>query len=241
MDVGTTGLVFLHVGIGLLAAPALLWAFLRAIRSAVPRWRRGVRVAALLALLACLVTGIGIIEAAALGEAAQPALLGGHIAAGVAGLGLAVLGLGERAAVPQMRLGRSRARSRAPQALVVVTLLLLGLIATSAALPEGKPGDSSYQPDEYYRTLTATNARQADNPLFPSGVTLKAVPGSQLRPASYCGSAGCHPGTYRTWLGSAHQTAWVSKTYEGVVGLYEQDTRGMLLDGGVMAVTRRRH
>ncbi len=95
------------------------------------------------------------------------------------------------------------------------------LFATAALLPD-------YQAETYYRNLTSTNERQAENRFFPAGLHLKTDEGTEIKeplkresPSSEsCGRAGCHPDAYREWLPSAHHFAGQDPFYRKVALQY---------------------
>lgn len=72
----------------------------------------------------------------------------------------------------------------------------------------------TYAAEAYYNTLTATNAAQAGNPLFPAGT--RFAPGGDWvaapRPEE-CGAPGCHPAITQQWLRSAHARSEESPLY----------------------------
>lgn len=95
------------------------------------------------------------------------------------------------------------------------------LFAAAALLPE-------YRAETYYRNLTSTNERQAENRFFPAGLHLQTGEGAEIKeplqhesPSSEsCGRAGCHPDAYREWLPSAHHFAGQDPFYRKVAHQY---------------------
>ena len=95
------------------------------------------------------------------------------------------------------------------------------LFAAAALIPD-------YQAETYYRNLTSTNERQAENRFFPAGVHLQTGEGAAIKeplknesPSSEsCGRAGCHPDAYREWLPSAHHFAGQDPFYRKVALQY---------------------
>jgi tetratricopeptide (TPR) repeat protein len=72
----------------------------------------------------------------------------------------------------------------------------------------------SYSADAYYVALTATNARQAGNPLFPAGTRTGSAEGWEDAPsAASCGAKGCHPEIVEQWRGSGHARAEADPAY----------------------------
>jgi len=135
--------------------------------------------------LACVLTGLGFIVYAAAGNSvgrAQVVFLL-HVGSGVA----VTLWAGWRVLHFRFSTGLAPA------------LLLLSGAAFAAY---------TYAAERYYRTLTATNAAQAGNPLFPAGTRLAEEdrwvegPGPES-----CGEAGCHPDIVRQWQASGHARA----------------------------------
>jgi Flp pilus assembly protein TadD len=245
MDSRTAMVVLLHLAIGLLAAPALLWAGIRyglSRRSGQPglsemspasRWSSD---AAWLLAPVVVLTGIGLIAVAIRGGAAGGVLLVSHVVAGVTVVGLflaAAMGrqtplrtgalFGEPLAIavpppdPSTDDGPLAGGGMTPRAALAAALTLLFLAAGGAAVTPEPALETEYQPDRYYENLTVTNARQARNPLFPAGTRVDEEPAAHLRPSSYCGQAGCHPQAYQEWSVSAHQRACLTPGYQRLV------------------------
>jgi tetratricopeptide (TPR) repeat protein len=93
-----------------------------------------------------------------------------------------------------------------------VSLGTLGLGGT-ALLPH-------YDAAAYYRDTTATNAAQAENPLFPANIKLSPESSHAAADAEYCGRSGCHATALREWQGSVHQQAATDPVYQRVRGEY---------------------
>jgi Flp pilus assembly protein TadD len=187
MGPGAVALMAFHTIAGAIGGIAILVACLLRLRT------RGALLT--LAVALCLGTGVVQIARAAGGESMRGAgwVLGLHIAAGVA----ACL-LGRRfllSGVPKS------VRRRASPALFFP--LLLG-IATAAY---------RYDPESYYRALTATNRAQSGDPHFPAGVLLADGRSWRPRPPAYCGTAGCHPLILQEWQSSAHALASADPFY----------------------------
>lgn len=106
----------------------------------------------------------------------------------------------------------------APKATVGVIILLscgqLGLFGASIVEPR-------YLADQYYQDLTATNAAQANNPLFPAEFRIQHPNGSPFSPtanlkipeSASCGRTGCHPSYLHEWKHSAHGLAGKNPLY----------------------------
>ncbi len=198
-------LALAHIAVGTLAlllAPAALRRIRRA-GSADARPGVRTRIAGGLLLL-CGAPALWLMARAANGLTSAPGnrALALHIA-----LGSAALLLTLRA--PRMSLPRLQA----PLMGLGAALLLIGAAASA-----------EYQPAEYYRDLTATNARQARSRLFPAGTRLgegSARPDADTwRSSAYCGQAGCHPDAHREWLGSAHAQSASDPVYAGALAAY---------------------
>jgi hypothetical protein len=123
-----------------------------------------------------------------------------------------------------------------PAALAALTLSSIGASSSVGAhsASDGKRVDQ-YEPEAYYRNLTATNARQAGNSLFPAAVSIVADADAGVRVSAYCGSTGCHPTAYRQWLGSSHQRAATNPYYRRTAVLFESQR------GAVSRSTRAGH
>jgi Tfp pilus assembly protein PilF len=95
-----------------------------------------------------------------------------------------------------------------------LTLTQGALFGAAALLP-------AYNAQDYYRDLTATNAEQAQNPLFPAGLRLKTGLGDldvnslrgPLPTSASCGVSGCHPVAFQQWSASAHRFAGSDPLY----------------------------
>ena len=96
--------------------------------------------------------------------------------------------------------------------LCFVSLGTLGL-GGAALLPH-------YDAAAYYRDTTATNAGQAENPLFPANIRLSPESRHEAADAEYCGRSGCHANALREWQGSAHRQAATDPVYQRVRGEY---------------------
>jgi Flp pilus assembly protein TadD len=87
----------------------------------------------------------------------------------------------------------------------------------------------TYTADPYYRTLTATTAAQAGNPLFPAGTQrAEGEDWSSLPSPESCGEAGCHPEALRQWRYSVHATAESDPFYRAAL---VQAVAGLGVDG----------
>lgn len=80
-----------------------------------------------------------------------------------------------------------------------------------------------YDAEAYFRDLTATNATQAENSLFPAGVRLpeyrtaaQTAHNANEQNAVYCGRDGCHREIYQKWHDSAHRRAGSDAVYARV-------------------------
>ena len=100
-------------------------------------------------------------------------------------------------------------------------------------------------PEAYYSWLTATNAAQAGNPLFPAGTLWARERGERTPSSGYCGTAGCHPRVHREWRDSPHATASTSPVYGRAVSHFTRERgeaaarwcRGCHGPAGLMAAT----
>jgi tetratricopeptide (TPR) repeat protein len=197
MGGGAVALMLLHLGLGLPLGVWALTACLVCLRPA--RWPLTAAVAL------CLGTGVLIVARAAGGAALRGGdlLLAIHIPSGLAALALGWSFLtGKR--------GPAVASLRRPIPTPRLALLIGLVPAAGSALAAYR-----YEPEAYYRSLTATNAAQARNPRFPGGVLLEGEhPWRAERPAAYCGAAGCHEPAYREWLASAHANAGSDPFYQ---------------------------
>jgi hypothetical protein len=219
-----SGVVLLHIGLGLL----LIAPVANALRAAWQRARSSERgtacsLAVITALAcACALTGVTLFLRAALGHsAARDAVFWWlHILAGFAallGIGYRVSGIGKKQAA---RDSQEETATRNPMPDTRYPLLLFCLLVGPGALWMATVA-VAYAPEEYYRDLTATNALQAQNPLFPAGMRLpdNVIPStiaSRWQDASYCGRNGCHPAAYHDWLASAHHVAGADPFYARV-------------------------
>jgi hypothetical protein len=125
----------------------------------------------------------------------------------------------ETSASETSSVGRSLCRATLPRPpfasrlwLLLLTMGTLGLGGT-ALLPR-------YDAAAYYRDTTATNAAQAENPLFPAGVRLAAGSRHTAPEAGYCGRDGCHAGALEAWHGGGHQQAATDPVYRRVRDAY---------------------
>lgn len=137
-------------------------------------------------------TGIALLAAAAAGVSTGrlPVVLALHIWMGL--LTFALLAGG--------KLKRSISRLRTPSPVAIAALL-----STSATAVLAAASYQGYQAEEYYRHITATNAGQSGNPLFPAGSMRSEESGWRAAPAAQdCGASGCHPDLWRQWSSSRH-------------------------------------
>jgi tetratricopeptide (TPR) repeat protein len=179
MDPLVTAAVLWHVVGGALLGTGLFIILLR----------RRAPVIASVGLAASLASGLALIVSAALGQ--NPSRVSWvfilHLWIGFFILaGLCLYGLTRASR-------RDRLRSSATTASAMMLISVAALGATT------------YRAEEYYRALTATNPRQAQNPLFPAGA--KKVSGDWPAPWGGCGAEGCHPKQYQTSLASVHARA----------------------------------
>lgn len=110
------------------------------------------------------------------------------------------------------RRGAANATRRVPQTSSALTALCL-LLGSGTALAA-----YTYAADGYYRRLTATNADQAGNPLFPAGTHLAKGDWAKQPAPESCGEAGCHPEIVWQWEGSRHARAEESPYYQFAFG-----------------------
>jgi tetratricopeptide (TPR) repeat protein len=217
MDGLTAGVVLLHLAVGVTAAPFCLWVLVGPGRSLLDR---GLRRPAGCALSLAILTGVALTVRAAAGRAAGAGVLAAHLVSAPPAAVLVVFALLSR----QQRAAREHVREqsysppRAPAGwspLVALTAVGLGLLAAAgaAAVTSYKGGQARYEPEEYFRNLTATNARQAANAMFPAGTRWRSQSTESVPSAAYCGAAGCHPRAYRQWLESSHHRAAASLAY----------------------------
>lgn len=210
MDPATTGALLAHILLGLaLTPPAIRW-LLRHGRTA---GKRAIPLTLCGGL--CAGTGCWLCARAALGHSTAPSTVAwwAHLLSGFAALILL-------APAGYARLRRSPAGTTQPAAepappartAGLCLLLLTGLLAAATA---------DYPARDYYRQLTATNATQAGNPLFPAGMRLP--PGENAaqtarrwveQSAAYC--AECHRTAYDEWRHSAHHRAGTDPAYRRV-------------------------
>ncbi|MCW3098590.1 MAG: putative system TPR-repeat lipoprotein [Chthonomonadaceae bacterium] len=116
--------------------------------------------------------------------------------------------------------GPAKPRSEGQRPLTTPLCLLLLVVSTlglggTVILPH-------YDAVAYYRDTTATNAAQAENPLFPAGVRLAAGSRHTAEGAGYCGRAGCHTTALQEWQDSVHQWAANDPVYRRVSQEYVQ-------------------
>jgi Flp pilus assembly protein TadD/cytochrome b561 len=213
MGPGAAALMLLHLLLGLGLGVLLLGLCLARPRAA--------GAPLIVALALCLGTGAVMAARAAGGDPLRGGvlLLPLHILSGTAVLLIWLLrsALRSRSQLPPPS-ARQTPSSPAPGAgsqepaagtqacLPLALLLLLPLAAGTAAY--------RYEPEAYYRALTATNAAQAENAAFPAGPLREGRRPWRSRPAAYCGSAGCHETEYREWLSSAHAAAGDDPFYQ---------------------------
>ena len=115
----------------------------------------------------------------------------------------------------------SHLRRRTPQTAALACMMIISVLGIAVAA-----GTLDYPADAYYRDLTATNAQQANNPLFPAGTRLAFGSNSDIviqtaanwkqQTPEYCGRGGCHPAQYSEWLHSAHSSASSDPFYTAV-------------------------
>lgn len=197
--------MFLHLSLGLLLTIPVALRLFRAMRSQIARRQNAWRLA-LLALFAAAASGISLICMAAIGRstAHAGAVTTLHSAAGALTVIACALG---------WALNRPRTSATPPgdaprSALPMLPALLLlgtqGALFGAAALP-------IYEPESYYRDLTATNSGQAQNRLFPAGIRFaggeEAGMSGPLPASAECGAAGCHPHEFHEWRESVHRHA----------------------------------
>jgi tetratricopeptide (TPR) repeat protein len=159
-------------------------------------------------VMLCGLTGIGLAAHAALGGSighAQAVFLA-HV---ITGVGVTVIAGWSVAASRLRRRAAGRAGSLPASTVVAATLLALSTAAFAAY---------TYAAEAYYQTLTATNAQQAGNPLFPAG-TLVAVGASwaSTPSAQSCGTQGCHSDIVTQWQASGHAHAGSNPVYQATL------------------------
>jgi Flp pilus assembly protein TadD len=220
MDEWTATLVFLHLGAAMLAAPVFIGSGFRSRKRGARGSRSGPFRATFGLLCLTFFTGLGLIATAARGHAAPEALYWCFLAAGgsAAVTGLLLYWPGSVSAR-----GPGRCGSPAARAAGVVVVLLLMFVAGSAATSRQPVLPREYDPEEYYSWLTATNAAQAGNFHFPAGTRWTDAQVETAPSAAYCGTAGCHPGVHREWLGSPHAMAATTALYGRAVDQFRRE------------------
>jgi Flp pilus assembly protein TadD len=219
MDGGTAAVVLLHLGLGVILAPILVWICFQARGMAVRRSGGSLSWVGWALVAAAFSTGVGLIGTAARGHGVSEALHWSHVAAGCGAAALGLVRFFRHA--PDVE-GRSIVSAPAARVAPMVLLLVLALVIGSAATSRNRAPETEYQPEEYYRRLTATNARQASNPLFPAESRVVADRGAATPSPAYCGTAGCHAELHREWLGSPHQRASLDPVYLEAAGRFAQ-------------------
>jgi hypothetical protein len=225
MDASTAVAVLLHIGLGFALIVPAGWALIRYFRLVSERAGRFTIVC--VGIFSCLCTCFGFyltVRAATGHSTAHDPLVG--LLHSLSGLVAVVLAL---VATWLLRISGTGTRKPAshkpaPWTLVVGVACLLTvtqgvLFGTAALLPP------TYNAGNYYRDLTATNAEQAQNPLFPAGFKLESSSGAQgsgtsnwaIPSSGACGESGCHPAAYREWQGSAHHFAGTDPFYRAVL------------------------
>lgn len=230
MDSAAALAILLHIGLGLLLIIPVGLALVRRLQrtAAEASGRRAILLTILLIGFLCALTGVYLTLRAAFGHsAAHDSLMSVcHIAASIAALLLAVgfkflSASKHRPRNPETAATPNAALSFLPILLLILLLAQGALWGAAALLPE-------YKPEEYYRDLTATNAEQAQNPLFPAGLRLQDADGTEPKsPVSWnlpssaaCGRAGCHVSAYREWQASGHHFAGTDVFYQAVLQQY---------------------
>jgi tetratricopeptide (TPR) repeat protein len=116
----------------------------------------------------------------------------------------------------------ARSEGQRPLTVVGLTSLCLLLLVVSTLGLGGAVLLPHYDAVAYYRDTTATNAAQAENPLFPAGVRLATGSRHTAEDADYCGRVGCHTTALQEWQGSVHQRAANDPVYRRVRQEYVQ-------------------
>lgn len=203
--------VLLHLSLGLIVlVPTLRYAISLWKRAAPNRFRLFLPSFAL-----CALTGLLLMLRAASGvsTARDHAVWWAHLLAGLLALlvfgGVLFRGRRRSPAEPPHKVN---AEKRIPLPLFLLLFATLGL-GGAVVLPQ-------YDAAAYYRDTTATNAAQAENPLFPAGVRLTAESLHTAPEAEYCGRGGCHANALQEWQGSVHQQAASDPVYLRVKAEY---------------------
>ena len=187
-------LVLWHVAGGLLASLGIVFAFKNFVGK---RPRSASNNIIIAAGAVTLVSGAAMVVAAGSGLSILrlPGAYESHIFAGL------VL-----AAVLLVKYFFPLVRGQNTSRLSAASLILVSAACMAAA---------GYQPDRYFRVLTATRAQQAGNALFPAGSLLHS-PDSWARAQSpeSCGASGCHTDSHRGWEASAHARSSRSPAYQ---------------------------
>jgi tetratricopeptide (TPR) repeat protein len=205
MNAGAAIAIGMHLAAGVLAVVPTLFYLKRARNGG--RWLFG---------LAVGVTGFYLLIKAALGHstARDTGIWWLHVGAGLL-IAAWIVGAGLLRIRPKVK----------SQTAALASVMLLGLLGVGFAAGMGE-----YPAEAYYRDLTATNARQADNPLFPAGTRFASASGTQTESATrwktqspeYCGRSGCHANQFHGWLHSAHSSAESDPIYAAVRSEFEE-------------------
>lgn len=200
------GALMVHgIGGALLAAPLLRWCAGRRRESRDGGARRAWGMGSLL-VAACIAGAAGMVGRALMGYAAdRPGWLfwmhGGPGGAAVVLIGALLV----REAARRQRVGSVRGRRAGYAAAAVIA----GVVAVSLATGlRSASRFAAYDPEAYYQSLTATNERQADNPLFPSALRVSGPDGARDEECRHC-----HLREVAQWQGSAHAHAGDDKGY----------------------------
>jgi tetratricopeptide (TPR) repeat protein len=159
-------------------------------------------------VMLCGLTGIGLAAYAAIGGSighAQAVFLA-HM---VTGAGVTVIA-GWSVAANRLR-SKAPGRTSLPASTVTAVVLLFLSTAAFAAY--------TYAAEAYYQTLTATNAQQAGNPLFPAGTLSEGGTWASTPSAQSCGTQGCHPDIVTQWQASGHAHAASNPVYQATLAL----------------------
>lgn len=217
MNAFAAALILLHIALGLGVAVPIALYLIRLLRES-----RSRAVALLLVLLSatCLLSGATLLFRPLIGHsnASASGTQWAHLLSGVAAVALG------GAFALRLRLPLSGiARGGGVKASASPLLALVGLPFTLWAAADALP----YNAENYLRDLSATNPKQAENPLFPAEFRL--AEGKSPKEANqrwngsqpeYCGRAGCHAASVRDWHGSAHALAGRDPYYQKVKQIY---------------------
>ena len=190
-SLGATLILLLHIVVGICVAPRLsisLYALYRTERQ---------RFLSLTALL-CGTSGLWLAMRPLFGmsNGGSQFALSLHLCAALLTLGAWAMFAGKALSKPQRAL----------------LLSLLSLLSFPALLFVSATPVLPYSSETYLRDLSATNATQAKNSLFPAGVQMnnpleEGKPRWKEATANYCGRSGCHEAAYHEWNRSAHRFA----------------------------------